>query len=257
MPDSYRSSIVKNMKDETSNRLMIGTATRGTVRMEWVMARYGQIIPCNWSMVQALQHYDAFAPLGFMVADAQNLIVKQAIEGDFEWLLFIEDDTMPPADGFIRLNEYMRNGDIPVVSGLYYTKSQPSEPMVYRGRGNSYFGDWKMGDLVWCDGVPTGFWLCNMKVLRLMWDESPEYVVGGQLTRRVFDQPASVWFDPENQILRTKTGTSDLAWCTRVIEQDVLRRAGWPKIGRKKYPFLIDTNLFCRHIDPAGVTYPM
>lgn len=253
----YASTIVKGAKNESEpNRLLVGTPTRGLVRMEWVMARYGQIIPCNWSQTQILQYISAHSPVGYMVADAQNLMVKACLDNDFEWLLLIEDDTCPPPDAFIRLNEYIRNGDIPVVSGLYYTKGMPPEPLVYRGRGTSYYDQWKLGDKVWVDGVPTGFLLIHSKVLRLMWDESPEYMVQHTLTRKVFEQPEHIWYDPEHQTMSTKTGTSDLYWCDRVIAQDVLRRAGWPKIGKRKYPFLIDTNLFCRHIDKDGNSYP-
>jgi len=224
--------------------------------MEWVLGRYGQITPCNWSLVQTLQYIHTYAPMGYMVADAQNVIVNEAVIGNYEWLLLIEDDTIPPIDAFVRINEYMRNGDIPVVSGLYFTKSSPPEPLVYRGRGNSYYSGWKMGDKVWADGIPTGFFLCNMKVMRLMWEESPEYKAGEVTARRVFEQPAEVWYDPEQLCMKTVTGTSDLRWCDRVIREDVLRRAGWAKIGRRKYPFLIDTNLFCKHISPDGIMYP-
>jgi hypothetical protein len=95
-----------------------------------------------------------------------------------------------------------------------------------------------------------------------MYEESEEYqltVGNGQSTvlRRVFETPASVWYDPENQQPQARLGTSDLAWCNRVMEQGVLKRAGWPKIARKKYPFLVDTNIFCKHIDLAtGTQYP-
>ena len=129
------------------NRLLVGTACTGLVRVEWMMARYGQIIPANWSMVQMLQFMSSYMPLRYQVADAQNLIVAEAIKNDYEWLFLLEHDTIIPSDAFIRLNEYMRKATIPVVSGLYFTRSIPSEPLVYRGRGNSYYGDWKMGDL--------------------------------------------------------------------------------------------------------------
>src|SRR3990167_4418729 len=78
------------------NRILVGTPSRGTVRMEWVGARYGQIIPTNWSMVQMSQFMSSFTPTRFSVADAQNLIVREVITKDFEWLLLIEDDTIPP-----------------------------------------------------------------------------------------------------------------------------------------------------------------
>ena len=80
------------------NRLLVATPTTGLVRMEWVAARYGQIIPCNWSQVQMNQFMHGYIPIRYQVADAQNLIVRAAVEGDFEWLLLLEHDTMPPPD---------------------------------------------------------------------------------------------------------------------------------------------------------------
>jgi hypothetical protein len=85
-------------------------------------------------MVQMLQYMNQFVALRYQIADAQNLIVKEAIEKKFEWLLLIEDDTCPPPDAFVRFNEHIRNNTAPVISGLYYTKSEPSEPLLYRGR---------------------------------------------------------------------------------------------------------------------------
>jgi hypothetical protein len=107
-----------------SHRILIGTAATGLVRVEWVAARYGQVIPTNWSNVIMTEALSSFVPLRFQVADAQNLIVKQAVEGKYEWLLLWEHDVCAPPDTFIRLGEHMDRGDTPVVSGLYW--SQPS-----------------------------------------------------------------------------------------------------------------------------------
>jgi hypothetical protein len=81
------------------NRLLIGTASTGSVRMEWVAARYGQIVPVNWSMVTVNQFINSFIPLRYQVADAQNLIVREAVQKDFEWLFLLEHDTLLPHDG--------------------------------------------------------------------------------------------------------------------------------------------------------------
>ena len=238
------------------NRILVGTPSRGTVRMEWVGARYGQIIPTNWSMVQMSQFMSSFIPTRFSVADAQNLIVREVITKDFEWLLLIEDDTIPPDDLFVKMNQYMRDGKVPVVSGLYYTKSVPSEPLVYRGRGTGAYMKFKIGDKVWCDGVPTGCLLIHHSILKAMWDESPEYVVNGQIVRRVFDTPVKSWIDPETGDVNTITGTSDLDWCTRIMKEKYFDKAGWPQYQKKKYPFLVDTTIFCRHISPDGQQFP-
>lgn len=241
------------------NRIMVGTACTGSVRVEWMMARYGQIVPCNWSMVQMLQFMSSYVPLRYQVADAQNLIVKEAIEKDFEWLFLLEHDVIVPNNLFVVLNDYMRRADTPIVSGLYFTRSVPSEPLVYRGRGNSFYGDWKLGDKVWADGVPTGCLLIHSAILRTMWADSEPYQVGNQTTRRVFDTPRAAWFNEATGQYNTTSGTSDLDWCQRVIEGGYLHKSGWGAFAEEhpRWPFLVDTSIFCRHINPDGTQFPM
>jgi hypothetical protein len=65
-----------------------------------------------------------------------------------------------------------------------------------------------------------------------------------------------MWFDPETNQFHTMTGTSDLAWCDRIIKDDIFRKAGWDAYADKKWPMLIDSKLFCRHIDMDGTIYP-
>jgi hypothetical protein len=257
MPEAIK-IIRNNSRNPIKNRIMIGTPTLGIVRLEWAQARYSQGIPTNWVASNVSLGYVHAAPLGYLVADAQNVIVDVALRDNFEWVLLLEDDVLPPPDAFLRLNEYMKKGDIPVVSGLYYLKTSPTEPLIYRGRGNGPYTDFKLGDLVWADGVPTGFLLINSKILRLMAEESEYYMTGtNQKLKKVFETPSKAWFDPETCQLRLSGGTSDLTWCDRIMKEDVLSRDGWKKIGKKVNPFLVDTNIFCTHIDlTTGIQYP-
>lgn len=254
--------IVKDSQDPGYiNRLLIGTATTGNLRVEWVQARYGQIVPTNWSHVQYLHYMNAFMTLRHQVADAQNMIVKAAVEGDYEWLLLYEHDVLPPADAFKRLNDYMIEAQWPVISGLYYTRSRPSEPLVYRGRGTGYYADWQFGDRVLVDGVPTGFLLIHMGIIRAMWDNAKDYIIqhpdGRQeQLKMIFDAPRQQWLDPDTGQYNTITGTSDLAWCSDIINGGYLAKAGWYEHQEMEYPFLIDTELFCRHINPDGEQFP-
>lgn len=253
LPDGLQDSKVKYF----TKRLLVGTASRGPIRMEWAQARYSQIIPANWSKVDMTQYVNGFIPMRYSIADAQNLIVQKAVQDNFEWLLLIEDDTMPPPDSLVRLNEYMRTNEYPVVSALYFTRSDPAEPMIYRGRGNSYYTDWKLGDKVMADGVPTGYLLVNMKLMRAIWEDSPEYSAGGIICRRVFETPVKTWFNEETGALEALIGTSDLDWCQRIKEGDYLTKAGWPKLAKQEFPFLIDTNIACIQIDPDGSQFPI
>jgi hypothetical protein len=252
----YNGTIQDSGNANYVNRVLIATPVTGLVRIEWVMARYGQIIPCNWGMVQMTQYMNTYYPLRYQVADAQNLIAKTLVEGNYEWLFLLEHDVVIPPDCFVRLNDYMRDAKVPVVSGLYYTRSRPSEPVIYRGRGRGYYPDWKMGDRVWVDGVPTGCLLVHGGIIRAMWDDSPEYQLNGITTRRVFDTPMALWVDPETGSFNTTSGTSDLDWCTRVMAGTYFAKAGYDSYQQMRWPFLVDTQIFSRHVNPNGEQFP-
>jgi hypothetical protein len=238
--------------------VLIGVATEGWIRYEWANARYSQIIPINW----AAAGFDInYAALGFSIDDAYNLMVKHAINIEVEWLLIIEDDVMIPPDAFIRLNKYMQKGDIPVVSGLYFSKGNPSEPLVFRGRGNGCFYKWKLGDKIWCDGLPMGCLLIHMSVLRKVWNEAKTYrASNGEETNQVFITPRKIDFTMTPFHFNVQLGTQDLFFFDKLLadKKRILKESGWQKIARKKYPFLCDTNVFCKHIDrSSGKTYPI
>ena len=256
--------IIKNSK-KVSHRILLGIPTLGKVRYEWAVARYGQIIPINWQMSEfAVTHnkpyevYSTVSPIGFLVHDAYNLITKHALTNKFEWLLCLEDDTIPPPDLFIKIRQYIEKNDIPIVSGLYFTKSEPAEPQTYRGRGTGAFHDWKLGQKVWVDGVAMGCLLIHTSILQYLWDNSETYrPPGGEETRKVFETPRRRWFDPQTGLYNSQIGTQDLFMCDRIINEKVLQKTGWKKVAKKKYPFLVDTTIFCRHIDlDTGRQYP-
>lgn len=246
----------RNPAGKPYKRVMVGIPMTGLLRSEWVLARYSQVIPCNWSQVEAIQWLNQYSPIDFTVADARNYIASAAVEMGFEWLFFIDHDVILPPGVLLKLNDLMRKKEYPVWSGLYFTKSVPSEPLVYRGRGTGYFADWKMGDLVEVDGVPMGCTLINVKLLEVLYNESKEYYLGAKAVREIFVTPRKVWFSPEERNWFTSTGTEDLAWCTRVMETGALRKAGFEEFADKEFPFVIDTSVFCRHIDMDGTRFP-
>lgn len=253
-----RSIVDDSGNNQYVNRIMIGTPATGLVRVEWMAARYSQIIPVNWSQVQVNEYLNGYYPTRYQVADAQNKIVDACLKNDFEWLFLLEHDVLLPEAALMILNEYLSDPHHPIISGLYYTRAHPSEPLVFRGRGNGVYADWKIGEKVWADGVPTGCLLIHHSILRTLWNDSPEYVLGGQVLRRVFETPRNLIVDLEKGIHNAISGTSDLWWCDRILKESVIERAGWKLTDcpDPRYPFLIDTRLFCGHINPNGERYP-
>ncbi len=181
------------------------------------------------------------------------------MKNNFEWLLLWEDDVLPPFDAMICLDRYTHSKEFPVVSGLYFSKGVPSWPLIFRGRGNGAYLNFKIGEKVWCDGVPTGFLLVHMSVIRWLWDNSPEVQMpDGTSVRQVFKFPRDAWFDPEQDRYFSRMGTSDLYFCFRVMKERIFEKCGWSKHAKKhgKWPFLVDTKIFCRQIDLNGRVYP-
>ncbi len=257
MTKSKIQQILEENKGIWNNRILIGTPMTGLVRSEWMVARYGQTIPTNWSHIEVMQWMSSYVPLKYQVADAENLIAKACVEGNFEWLLFIEHDNVLPMNTFVKLNQYMIKGDIPIVGGLYFTKSVPPEPMIYRERGRGYFADWKLGDKVWATGLPFGCTLIHGSIIKALWNEAPEYMIGTTKTRRVFKHPEEVIIDPNSRDYYLSQGTTDLNFCNEVMAKGIFEKAGWKEYAKKEFPFLIDTTLFVKHIDNDGVQWPI
>jgi len=244
-------------------KICVAVPVTGNVRIEWVLARFGQIIPCNWSNGDIFQFFDTYSPIGWAVAEARNKCVKYFLEQGFEWLLFLDHDVVLPPDTFLRINEYMMEAKYPVVSGLYFCKGSHPEPLLFRGRGNGFYNNFRRGEKVWVDGIPMGLTLIHRDIMQRLWDTSPEEVLptlsGKDICRKVFETPRNAFFDPETNQYAQRTGTEDLFWCDRIINEQVFQKCGnpkWKEFGSMKFPFLCDTSLFAKHIDASGRTYP-
>jgi len=200
----------------------------------------------------------AYTAIGYNIADAYNCITKKALELGVDWLITIEDDVLIPPDLFLRFFEYTKKETIPVVSGLYYLKASPTLPLTFRGRGNGSYTDWKIGDKVWCDGLPMGCLLIHTSILKWMWEHTAEYkACDGTVLHKVFETPQQVFLDPESMSFSRKAGTQDLYFFDQLLENKVLEKTGWKKVAKREHPFLCDTSIFCRHIDrQTGRQYP-
>jgi len=242
-------------------RLMVGTPTLGLIRYEWAEHRYNQIIPMNWELQGFTCTYNKWlhlGPIGYSIDDAYNLITDVAVKREVAWLLIIEDDVIVPHNLFVKVSEYMDKGDIPIVSGLYYLKASPTQPLIFRGRGNGAFTYFKPGDKVWADGIPMGCLLVHMSILKHMYEVAPYYKTqDGTKLKKVFETPRKQFYDPATLGTCNLMGTQDLFWCDTIINENILEKTGWKKVAKRKYPFLVDTGIFCRHIDiNTGKQYP-
>lgn len=114
---------------------------------------------------------------GHEVGEAYCAAIDQLLTNDglkgFNYVLFCEDDILIPyiPDSFgpmIELFKHLETFD--VASGLYWTKGEPSLPLIY-GDGNidspvpfSVNTNWKQGDVVEVNGCGMGFALMKRSI---------------------------------------------------------------------------------------------
>ena len=100
--------------------------TRGMISAKVVQSWWSLMTPMN-------QKFLRMFVIGMEVGDAYNSAVESIMNhpelSKWTYLLTLEEDNMPPPDGLLKLYESMEKFD--VVGGLYWTKGEGGQPMIY------------------------------------------------------------------------------------------------------------------------------
>ena len=108
--------------------------------------------------------------IGMEVGDAYNkaleMILENPVLSKFKYILTLEHDNLPPPDGLLKLYESMDKFD--VVGGLYWTKGEVGQPMIY-GDPQIYPKNFipqipKPESLQECNGLGMGFTLFKLSI---------------------------------------------------------------------------------------------
>lgn len=141
---------------------LIGLAipTWGKVSVTWSIAHRHIGGPLGSNMVE-------LAPVvGKPIAEARNELMQAAIDNNCDFIFFLGDDVLPPGDTIIRLLSRMWNDpELAMVTGVYWTKSWPTQPYIWRGVQRGPYMDWKHGEFFELDYAG-----CDCLLIRL----SPE-----------------------------------------------------------------------------------
>jgi hypothetical protein len=164
--------------------------TRGVIPAKVVQSWMSLGKPMNQAVVGPL-----FA-IGMEVGDAYNQTIKSIIDNpgfnDFKYILTIEEDNIPPADGLMKLYENIEEYD--VVGGLYWTKGEEGQPMIY-GNPNvipkNFIPQVPIPESIQpCNGMGMGFHLFKLDIFRKMpypWFKTvQDYQAGKVYTQDLF-----------------------------------------------------------------------
>lgn len=161
------------------------------------IASSGRLISPDMIVSMGLQAAPTHFSLGWVsvrglpVEKAREHLVEEALRVKAKYIWFIDDDTIPPPNALRRLVYVLENyPDIKAVGGVYVTKSEPTQPVVFRGSGLGSFWHWKYGDIFEVTSMGAGCLLINTDVFQHLKKpyfaftetESYDAAVPGQLT---------------------------------------------------------------------------
>ena len=90
--------------------------------------------------------------VGKRIGEARNELMQAAVDGNCDFIFFLGDDVLAPPDTINRLLQRMwDNPDVQMVSGMYWTKTWPAQPYIWRGIQRGPYLDWKHGEFFQID----------------------------------------------------------------------------------------------------------
>lgn len=169
----------------------------------------------NYRFVQTLQ--GIAPPMNYststvMVANkridhARNEIVAAALRAGAEHVFFLDSDVLAPPGAFQQLLLRARNNNHKIVSGVYWSKSNPCYPLIFHEPGCGSNMDWRVGDYIKAPyAIGMGLVLIHTDVFRAISD-SCWYTIDYGLT-----------IDKETGATMASSMTEDLPFCQRALD---------------------------------------
>jgi hypothetical protein len=166
---------------------------------------------------------------GMEVGDAYSRTMDSILANpqlaEFEYVLFVEHDNLPPNDGLLKLLKRMEeHPELAAISGLYWTKGEGGVPQIWGDPSDPVLNYRPQppvpGQLVECCGTGQGFALMRMAMFR-----DPKF------PRPFFQTKASA----------AGVGTQDLAF--------------WSEARKLGYRCAVDCSVLVGHMDDSGFVW--
>jgi SAM-dependent methyltransferase len=191
------------------------------ITVDWHRRRMGMMTPTNITLSE-------LAVDGMEVGDARCAAMRLALSAPKvpEFLFFIDYDVLIPYDALAKLLMRSRHfPDYDIFAGVYCTKTDLPEPLLYKGNGGGPFWDWAVGDLLYdITAVHMGCTMIRTSLLAKMENTAENPAFKSSNKQRIAD---------DGQLLIDR-GTEDIYFCKRAIDEYDAK-------------ILVDTGVLCGH----------
>lgn len=201
------------LNDDNRPQLLVGLPHKDSVTFEWALGfRNLQInVPAIFTSSR-----------GCPIDMSRNEVVRSALENKCDWVFFLDTDVICPPDTITRLLAH----NLPIVSGVYYTRAPPLEPAVWREiqpNGKQAIQFQPGQGLIEADFIGAGCLLIHTSVFKNI--ESPYF------------KWTLSFEDPKNPMVGR---SEDFEWCK--------------KVRSRGYKVFVDTSIICKHGISNGYT---
>lgn len=135
--------------------VVVGIPSFGMVSTYFLQSVKGQQFPLVSSATDKIV-------LNKPIADARNEIVEFALEQGANYIFWLDDDVIAPPDSFLRLYNHQKD----IINGVYWSKSNPPMPLLFRNHLEGPYWDWHVGDLIQIDAAGNGLTLVKTDVYK-------------------------------------------------------------------------------------------
>jgi len=185
---------------------------------------------------------------GMLSAQARQIMTKEALRQGAKYIFYVDDDTLIPPLGLYTLHNFLeRNPKIGAVSGVYTTRENPNEPLVYKEHGVGAYWDFPMGpkaEPVPIMGAGAGCLLVRLEAIQDTID---------QMTEENGGEEVPIWADSRT-IPTSLAGDGKLK--TTKDKKEPERRIMWGhdirfcrELNKHGWPVYVDGKVLCGHYD--------
>lgn len=147
-----------------------GFRAQGLVPIQFLMSHMNWTPPLNVSMAYMVK-------MNMLSSHARQVMTMEAIRSGAEYIFYVDDDTLIPPLGLYTLYNFMeQNPHAGAVSGVYTTRQNPNEPLIYKEHGAGCAWDFEMGpgakpEVIF--GAGAGCLLARVSAIKAVMEANP------------------------------------------------------------------------------------
>ena len=212
------------------------------IPVQLMLAHMNLVAPLNCSMSYMVE-------AGRLSAEARQIMTTKAIEIGAKFILYWDDDTIPPPMALYTLYNWMcQNPKAGAVSGIYTTREDPNEPLVYTAHGEGAAWDLPIGPGAKPQpifGAGAGFLLARIDAITDTIERLKEENGGVEVPIWADERTLEISIESQE-----KTKTRPSMWGHDVRFCKVLNETGWQVYAHGQ--------VLCGHLDiPTGKMFRM